>query len=314
MMRSIFNLFSLILMNNIGSVGALGGTETPPPGDGESPPSDAITPDDGGGPSPEKALYGEIKVSWPEGIDDGLKSEASLKSFVDGDGNINYANLAKSFVHTKKQMGMDKAVLPHENSSDDEINDFWSKLGFQPDKELYSLKEVPETKLEESFMKSFKDFAHDNKMPVGTADKLAEFLNGQIIEGEKEAEESQTVSITEGVDQVKQEYGQAYDQKINLAKRVIQDVISDPEISKVFDDPMIGSNPAVIRAMIKVGEKMFSEDSFRGNTTTDLFSPAEADEKINQIMGDKSHAYHKPTHPSHGDAVKKMMKLFEMKN
>jgi len=307
-MRSIFKL---ILMNQIGSVGALGGDPPPDPAPGGDP--DPNPGDGGNGPSPEEALYGNIKVSWPEGIEDSLKGEASLKSFVDPEGNINVANLAKSFVNTKKQMGSDKAVLPNENSSDEEVNAFWDKLGFQSDKEQYSINKVDDSKLDEKFMGDLKEFAYEHKVPVETANKLASFLHNQVVEGEKEAKETQTTSINTGLDEIKTEYGQAYDQKLGVAKRVLSEVVKDESVIKAFEDPMIGSNPNIIRALVKIGESLYKEDNFNGGAGKEVFSPDEAQEKINMIMGNKDHPYNKPNHPGHNDAVKKVMKLFEMK-
>jgi len=301
-------------MNERGSVGALGDDGNA----GDSDDSGSGDSDTGGSndgdPSPEQALYGEIKVQWPEGFADELKGEASLKSFINEKGEINIPNLAKSFVHTKKQMGKDKVVLPNENSSDDEINEFHEKLGYKANKEEYTMAEIEESKLDEKFVTDLKDFAHENKIPLATADKLASFLHNQAGESGKLSMEAKSDAIEAGLDSVKEEFGKAYGQKLGIAKRVLDEVVKDENIIKLFNDPEIGSNPAVIKALVAIGENLYKEDSFGGSDTGNIYSPGEAQEKINTIMGDSNHPYNKSGHPGHADAVKKMMKLFEMKN
>lgn len=312
MKTSIFKRLFWLVMNERGSVGALG--ETPPVDDGTPPVDDETPPIDDGAPTPEQALYGEIKVQWPEGFADELKGEASLKSFVNEKGEINIPNLAKSFIHTKKQMGKDKAVLPNENSPEEEVNQFWEKLGYKANKEEYIIDNIEESKLEEKFVTDLKEFAHANRIPLETANKLAGFLNGQAVEGDKQSIESRADEIEAGLNTVKEEFGKAYGQKLALAQRVLNDTIKDPAVLDAFKDPEVGSNPAVIKALVAIGESLYREDGFGGGDTGNLLSPSEAEEKINSIRGDKNHPYNLPKHPGHDGAVKKMMKLFEMKN
>ena len=321
-MRLSFRKFLEIINNQRGSVGALGG-ESGQSGEGDGAgdaggSSDNNADNSGSSsdnPSPEQALYGELKVQWPEGIEEGLRGEPSLKSFINEKGEVNYANLAKSFVHTKKQMGVDKVILPGENSTDEEINEFYEKLGYKANKEEYTLEAIEESKLDEEFLGKIKDFAHENKIPVNTANKMAQFLNEQANEGNTQSIEATEASIAAGLDEVKTEYGQAFDAKLDVAKRVLNEVVKDEKILEAFNDPAVGSNPNIIRALVNIGEKLYSEDGFSSAAESrNVFSPGEAQEKINEIMGNAADPYHKPDHPAHGDAVKKMMKLFEMKN
>ena len=316
-MKLNFRTFLAIVNNQRGSVdvGALGGEPDGGNNGGGDPDNGGEHGGKEGDPSPEQALYGELKVAWPEGIEDGLKGEPSLKSFINEKGEVNYANLAKSFVHTKKQMGVDKVVLPTENSTDEEINEFYEKIGYKANKEEYTIDPIEESKLDEDFLGKVKDFAHENRIPVATANKMAQFLNEQAGEGDTQSVAATEASIEAGLDEVKAEYGQAFDSKLNVAKRVLNEVVKDENILKAFNDPAVGSNPNIIRALVNIGEKLYSEDGFTGGgAERNVFSPAEAQEKINAIMGDASHPYNKSGHPGHGDAVKKMMKLFEMKN
>jgi hypothetical protein len=219
----------------------------------------------------------------------------------------------KSYHETKKSFGKDKVILPNENSSDDELNEFWGKLGAKNAAEEYAFELDPEnTKLNEDFVGNLQKFAAENRVPVQVANKLAGFLNEQVIANQTNNEQAFVEKVKEDLAGLQTEYGKAYEPKLNMAKKVL-DEFTDPETRKMFDDPRIGANPAVIKALVNIGEKIYKEDRFKGEGDRQAFSPAEAQEQINEIMGDRNHPYHKPDHPNHKMATEKMLKLFEMR-
>jgi hypothetical protein len=259
------------------------------------------------------SIYGDTKVVWPDNTEDYLKNEPSIKPFVDKEGKLNTANLLKSYHETKKMIGKDKVILPNKNSTDEEVQDFWNKIGASSKVEDYNIPENKESKLDTDFKKSLSEFAHKNKVPLAIAEKMALFMEGKASEGiEKEVEERKT-KITEGLDAVKKEFGAAYDSKINIAKRLLNDVLGKGELRDSFNDPEVGSNPVILRTLVAIGEKLFKEDGFSGKDNAAAYSPAEASEQINNILMDKAHAYNNPMHPNHEKATKDMLKLFEAK-
>jgi len=274
------------------------------------------TPDPEPNPEPlPPSIYGDKTVEWPEGTEDTLKNEPSLKPFVGDDGKVNTANLLKSYFHTKKMQGVDKAVLPTENSSDEEIQEFFNKLGASSDAEAYKITRAEDSSMGEAFVGNLQKFAHENKLPLPVAKKLSEFMETQAKSGMEETAKSRTATIAEGLQGVKDQMGAAYEHKIGLAKRVLSEVVGDPELIKAFNNPEVGSNPAVLKTMMMIGEKLFKEDGFKGGDNNQgMLSPEEAQDKINEILGDKNDPYHKSEHPSHAKAQKDMLKLFEMRN
>lgn len=261
------------------------------------------------------SIYGELEVKWPEGLDDGLKNEHSIKPFVDKEGNVNYSNLMKSYVMTKKKVGSDRVAVPNEHSTEQEVNEFYEKLGYKSNLEEYEIGKEENDVLGEEFLNEFKEFAHKSKMPLKQANQMAAFLREKGKAGmEQEAKLTQQ-KINEGVEGLKQEWSNAFDFRIGLAQRVLKDVVADESILEALQDPTIGSNPVVIKALAKIGEKLFKEDSFSGQSNSNYRqTPDEAMEEINRIKGDMSGPYWDKSHPGHADAVKKMNKLFDIKN
>ncbi len=263
----------------------------------------------------EDSIYGDRTVEWPEGTEDVLKNEPSLKPFVGTDGKLNVANLLKSYHHTKKMQGTGKEVLPTENSTDEEIQSFWNKLGANSESDAYKNERgedaVMDIKLEEALQK----FSHENRLPVDVAKKLHGFMEEQAKTGMDAHSVAREEKIIEGLQGVKTKMGAAYGHKLGLAKRVLSEIVGNDDLTKAFDNPEIGSNPAVLETLMVIGEKLFKEDGFKGNDNqAGVYSPEDAQDKINEVMGDASHPYNKPEHPSHPKAQKDMLKLFEMKN
>lgn len=265
-------------------------------------------------PAPVSGIWDGIDVKFPDGFDEGLRAEPSLKPFVNKEtGEFNMANVLKSYIHTKRQVGEDKVTLPKETSTQEEIEQFWEKLGWTKDENAYEVKKPEESVLDDEFVSGFKNFAIENKLPKGIAQKMVQYFDGTAKAGLQKSAEMQKATITEGLQGLQTEWGQAYGVKLGSARRVLSEVVKDEKVLDMFKDPAVGSNPAVIKALAAIGEKLFKEDGFKGDSTGGLMTPEEASRQINQIMGDSAHAYNKPEHPAHKDAVKDMMKLYEMK-
>jgi len=275
-------------------------------------PGPEIIPD--GGAAAIESIYGELQVKFPEGMDETLREEPSLKGFVDREsGEINYSNLMKSYVHGQKQVGMNKAVLPTENSSPEELDAFYEKLGYKPNEVDYTLNRAEESKLSEDRVTALKTFARENRMPLAQAQKLVEMMEGNANSDLDNAASVTAESIKSDLEGLKTEWGQAYEPNVAIATRVLNEVVNDEAIKAVFADPRIGSNPAVIKALAAIGQKLFKEDGFQGKPSDGALSPADADIEINEIMGDRKGAYWNKSHPSHADVVAKVGKLFKMK-
>lgn len=285
---------------------ALAGGEAPPV---EAPPVEA--------PPVEAppSIYGDLAVKFPDGIAPEVQNEPLFKAFVDKTtGEINYANMMKSYLHASKQVGKDKVVLPNENSTPQELDEFYSKLGYKPDENEYILNKPEETILGDDALNNIKQFARENRLPLATAQKLVSHMEETLKGTQGQFVAQQAAQIEEGLNTLKSEWGQAYDSKIGIAQRVLKEVVASDEVMEVFKDPRIGSNPAVIKALETIGSKLFKEDGFKGDSNNSMFSPAEAQSKINEIMGDNNSPYWNASHPSHKDVVNKVLAYRNMMN
>lgn len=283
-------------------------------GEGGAPDNTNVVPPEGSSAGQE-SIYGDLQVQWPEGMDQELTNDHSLKPFVDSEGKVNYSNLMKSYVNTKKMVGGNKLQMPGDNATAEELDQFWEKLGYKSKDEEYVISEVENDVLDQDFLKGFREFARENRMPLEQANKLTEFIRERAKQGiDLEANNIKT-RIDEGVNGLKEEWKGAFEHKVSLAQRVINEVVGDDTITEALKDPQIGSNPTVIKTLVKIGEKLFQEDKFDMNTKSQFnMTPAEAQEAINEIYADKNGPYFNKQDARHADTVKRMNKLFEIKN
>ena len=289
---------------------------------GDDPAPDNSGGDPGGEPTNQineqmKAFWGDLadKIEWPEGTPDEVKLSPSIKPFVDKEGKLRTADLAKSYYHTKKKMG-DKGVhVPTEESPQEEWDEYFKKAGWSPEIEGYEVKASEELGLSEEEVNKYKELFHENRIPQKQAQALLERF-GEISKSTLEEETTKLkTEIEENVSSLKKEWGEAFNTKVSMAKKVLKELGGEGVNKMIQEDAYLGSNPELIKFLENVGQKLYGEDGLPGRGIGDTaLSPNEAQQEINRIYGDANDPYHKPQHPSHKDRVKHVQQLFQYKN
>lgn len=253
--------------------------------------------------TPAQPVSVVIPENWKEALPEDLKTDPSLSSIMD------IQSLAKSYIHGQKMIGRDKIVIPDKFATDEDWSKVYQKLGVPESADKYEFK-VPEG-MDEDFVKGFKDLAVKNGILPKQADKLFEFYNSHVdkVISNNEAENKRI--FEESVNGLKKEWGQGYERKLQAASGLFNQ-IADEESKKVFNESGLGNNPVVIKMFAKLAEQM-GEDKFvnANNIGSVGLTPSEAQQKINDIYGNKDHPYYNKSHPSHKDALNEMTKLFE---
>lgn len=286
-----------------------GGNGTPPPGNSGAAGANADKTAEA-----LKAIYGDISPQFPEGLPDDVKIAPSVKPFVDKDGKINIASILKSYVETKKMVGTNKVELPSDKTPEEEVAAFWEKLGWAKDPEKYALQKSENSKLDDAFLKEFKEMAHKARIPVGASQELLKFLEKKVDETGAQESKAFADKVNSDIAALKTEFGVAYDYKVGLAKRLLTESLSDKE-KEMFKDPAISSNPAVIKTLVRIAERVYKEDGFAPSSGSNgALTPSEASARINEIMADKKGPYWNRQDPRHGDIMKEMEQLHRWKN
>lgn len=296
------------------NAGGGGGTPAPALDLTASPPEP--TPNPGGAPAAPPSIWGDLKVEFPEGFDDTLKNEGSLKPFVGKDGKINYANLTKSYIHAQKAMGREKVAIPKDTSTEAEWNEFHKKVfGYSEDPNDYKLAKDEKSLIDDDFFAKFKKVAHESKVPAPMAQKMLGFIEGVSKEEQAQAAQKRADYEKQGAENLRKDWGEAYNRNLASAQRIIKEA-GDESFITYLKENNLATDPTLIRFLASVGNKLYKEGNIRRDANgvpTEPMTPDEIEHEINQIRGDNKHAFNNPNHPNYKAEQQKMLNLYERK-
>jgi len=244
-----------------------------------------------------------------EGISDlpsDILGDPSLKAIKD------VPSLLKSYVHAQKKMGADKVVLPNKNSTNEEWLSFYHKLGLPTEFEQYEVQKPEDSILQEDFYNEFRQKAYENNVLPSQAQALFNFINSKTGEQYSQMEQSQQSKVEEGIKNLKEEWGEAFDQNLFKAKAAVNE-FGGEDLKNYLNESGLGNDPNLIKAFAKIGESFLKEDNFQEQgKPAYAMSPAEAQQKANEYMGNFEGPYYNSAHPDHKRVVDEVNKMFQI--
>lgn len=232
-----------------------------------------------------------------------LRDNPTLKRFT------NVGDLAKSYVNARQHIGENKLTLPGKHTTESEWNEIYSKLGRPDTASEYDFSNVQG--YSQSGLDFFNDVAHANGLSARQAESIAKSF---IEQGQKQQSElsGNTKRITqEGINTLKEEYGQAYEEKVNLGEQAAQrlDAVQMLQETVLQDGRKLGDVPEVVRFFVKLGEDM-QEDKLIGQPNEPMMTPDDAKKEYHELFGSEAHVNGK--HPKHQFVVNRVMELREL--
>jgi len=248
-------------------------------------------------------------TSWKDSISEDFRNDPNIEKFTEIDA------LAKSYINATKMIGQDKLVIPTNNSTEDQWNEVYSKLGRPESADKYSLDAKSEiVEMDEGAIKSFAEQSHklglNNKQAQGILEFYKNNMEGTAQQSRIDTETAQTQSEQ----QLRQEWGRDFEGKVKqagaLAKANINPEVLDMQLQ---DGTRIGDHPEIIKGFAKIAgmmseDKILSSESENTNTSKDIES------EISAISNDKNGPYWNKNHPDHDKTVQKVYTLREMLN
>ena len=244
---------------------------------------------------------------WLDSIEESLKTEPSLSDIKD----VN--SLAKSYVHAQKMIGADKIVMPNDKSTEDEWNDFYAKLG-RPEK--YEIKQ-PELRegvdfdpaaaasMEEIMHKAGLSQTQAQSIIDGYWDMIGDQYDSLVEQAQADQEASQ--------EELRKEFGRAFDQKVALAKRAAEEFGGKPFLEWLEKSGQ-GDNAAIVRMLANAGAQMSESGAMTGEGSQGFaLTPNSAKQEIGRLTGDSNfmNQYYDSEEPGHEQAVLKMQELYQ---
>ena len=236
------------------------------------------------------------------------KEEKSLQNFSKMD------DFVKSYLHSQKMVGLDKIPVPNKHATDEDWKEVYKRLGSPEaaDGYKYSLPEghaVPEETL-----KSFSEEAVKLGLLPNQADGIMKYYNQVINEGMNDQNIRAEEARANAEQQLRQEYGSTYDNKITGAKNLATATLGSEFLNTTIlqDGSKLGDNPQIVKAFAQLSEKLSEDDIVKGDTTSYL-TTNEITKQIASLRQPGS-AYWDKKHPAHATAVEEVAALIRKKN
>ena len=141
---------------------------------------------------------------------------------------------------------------------------------------------------------------------------MLDWYNGVEQRGNEAQADGAAQATDEGLQELRQEWGRAFEQKAESAHRAANALLGGTEIFDevtLADGRKLGDHPAIVKMFASLADQI-SEDKLQGETTETAFTPDEAMRRIAEITAPNS-PYWDKRHPQHMHLVEEALRLRE---
>lgn len=250
-----------------------------------------------------------VAKSWKETISEEFRNDPNISKFTEIDA------LAKSYINATRMIGQDKVAIPNENSTEDQWQEVYGKLGRPESPDKYKLETASDVvSLDEGAIKSFAQNAHqlglNNKQAQGILEFYKNSMEGSVQQARIDTETAQANAEQE----LRKEWGSNYDNNIkkagSVAKANMNPQILDMELK---DGTRLGDHPEVIKGFANIAN-ILSEDKLVGTESENTDRGTDYEAEISKLVNDRDGPYWNKSHPDHDKVVQQVFTLRTMLN
>ena len=210
-------------------------------------------------------------------------------------------------------IGKDKVAVPNKNSTEDQWNEVYDKLGRPESADKYSLNAKSEVvPIDENAIKQFAENAHQLGLNNKQAQGILEFYKNNMEGMAQQAKVDTETAQAQSEQQLRQEWGREFESNVKkagaLAKANMNPEILDMQLK---DGMRLGDHPEIIKGFAKIAG-MMSEDKIVSTESENVSSNTDVETEISDIMNNKDGPYWNKSHPDHDKMVQQVYTLREM--
>ena len=249
----------------------------------------------------------QATTDWKASLSEEVRSDKSLENIKDIEG------LAKSYVHAQKMVGSDKIPVPNKYATDKDWDAVYEKLGRPKSADGYKYDLPQDKQVDEASLKEFSSQAHKLGLLPTQANGVVKFYNEMTAKSIQDADSKALAARETSTKELKQEWGQAYNQKVSQAATLAKSVGATELLdANLADGTKLGDHPVMIKAFAELANKM-GEDSIVQASGPTYLTPNQIEKQIGELTQTGS-AYWDKRHPNHQAAVQEVLALREKKN
>ena len=246
-------------------------------------------------------------ANWKSSISEEFRSDPNIEKFTEIDA------LAKSYINATRMIGQDKVAVPNKNSTEDQWNEVYSKLGRPETADKYALNiESEAVAMDEGAIKSFAEQSHKLGLNNTQAQGILEFYKNNMESNMQRATVDTETAQAQAETELRAEWGKEFDGNISKASALAK-ANMNPEILdlQMQDGTRIGDHPEIIKGFAKIAG-MLSEDKLVSTESESVNSMKDLQSEISAITNDTTGPYWNHKHPDHAKMVQQVYTLREM--
>jgi len=188
--------------------------------------------------------------------------------------------------------------------NDDNVKALMRSMGLPEESSGYTLPEIPESL--QSNMDKLTESAH----AAGLTNKQLNAITEGIVSDFKANTDEAYGALEEQKQALKTEWGAAYDQKVETISHFAKQTgFSEEFVGAIKSGQVDSTNMKAFENVVNGYEGEAVEIGRQPTNPEFIMTPAEADARLNELMGDKDNAYWHPEDPNHQAAKDKVIEL-----
>jgi len=237
--------------------------------------------------TPAEVAQGGSGNDFLQTIPEELRDHPSLSPIKDVE------NLARSYVNAQRLIGADKIPVPV-NPTDEDLDNIYNRLGRPESVDGYEIA-VDGNIVTEDVAKSYADIAHKLRLTPDQANGIMDYYRSMASQASEMTTEAETQQRSQTEMSLRKEWGDDFDARIEDAGKIAQQFGGGELLEmKLADGTKVGNHPDFIKAFAKMAEfrqSVTSEDTVSDAPSSSMMTRQSAQQEIDAIMNDKSHAY-----------------------
>ena len=245
--------------------------------------------------------------SWKEAISQEFRNDPNIEKFTEIDA------LAKSYINATKMIGQDKVAVPNKNSTEEQWNEVFDKLGRPASADKYTLDVKSDVvPLNEGDVKQFAENAHKLGLSNKQAQGVLEFYKNNMESNAHQSKVDTETSQVQAEQELRKEWGRDFEANVKragaLAKANLNTEILDLELKNGM---RVGDHPEMIKGFAKIAS-LLTEDKIMSPEDENASKTSDIESEISSIMDNKDGPYWNKQHPDHDKLVQQVYTLREM--
>ena len=250
-----------------------------------------------------------VAKSWKEAIPEELRNDPNISKFTELEA------LAKSYVNATRMIGQDKVAVPNNNSTEDQWNEVYDKLGRPESADKYQLDVKSDiVPLDDGAIKQFAENAHQLGLNNKQAQGILEFYKNSMEGSAQQSKIDNETAQANAEQELRKEWGSNYENNIkkagSIAKANMNPEVLDMELK---DGTRLGDHPAIIKGFANIANLM-SEDKLVSTESENVSQGTDYEAEISKIVNDRDGPYWNKSHPDHDKVVQQVFTLRTMMN